>query len=79
MKSFIKDFRFKDEKLGTVVDVLNTLFAGEKIKLVGDINERRLTVAFSGENISQMTKLIGLALDLNVEEESGSIYLSDKQ
>lgn len=78
MKAFVKEFRFKDQSLKVIVGVLNSLSADDKIELEGDIDSRKLTVAFSGEQIDQMAKLIGIALDLNIDKNNNTIYLSDK-
>ena len=79
IKNFVKDFRFKDQNLKSIVEALNSISSDGKIELSGNIDNRILTVAFSGENIDEMAKLISLALNLSIEKKNNTIYLSDKQ
>lgn len=79
IKDFVKYFRFKDQNLKSIVEALNAISSDKKIELSGAIDERVLTVAFSGENIDEMAKLIGIALNLNIEKKDNIIYLSDKR
>ncbi len=70
-----KQMQFKDEALINIIEVINKNYK-TKIKLSeAQLAERKLTVTFFNNSISEMTKLICLSLNLTKEENTDSTII----
>ncbi|MDR1780813.1 MAG: FecR domain-containing protein [Tannerella sp.] len=73
---FNRRFHFKDEKLGNVIDILNRRPEAVRLEVAPELADRRLTVAFDGDDADGMADLICMALNLHQTRRNNSIFIS---
>lgn len=77
-KSYLKRIYFKDQRLSDVVKMINMNSDSVQIKIVPELENRRLTVTFSDDTPDTMAKLISLALNLQIIQQQNTITISPK-
>jgi ferric-dicitrate binding protein FerR (iron transport regulator) len=66
---------FKDERLVDVAHILNRHTRPVQIEIDPELADRRLTVAFAGDDAHTMARLICLALGLRLSQSGQTIYI----
>lgn len=69
--------RFKDERLGNILRVMNQNSTGPQIQTSAALEERKLTVEFAHNSPESVAELIGQALGLKCTRQEGVIKLSE--
>ena len=67
---------FKDERLADIVRIINMNSDSVSLKLSPDLEDRLLTVSFSGDSPQTMAELICMALNLHYTQQQNVIILS---
>jgi ferric-dicitrate binding protein FerR (iron transport regulator) len=67
---------FKDERVADIARIINLHSTSTRIEVSPELNDRQLTITFSGETPELMAQLICLALDLNYSQEQNIIYMT---
>jgi transmembrane sensor len=70
-----KHMQFKDETLSNLIKVINKNYKSNIRLFSKDLEERKITVTFHNDSLSQITKLICLSLNLSKEEQSDSTII----
>lgn len=74
---YTKRIRFKDEKLGNILRVINLQNPDIRLETTPELWNRTLTVTFSNDTPEAMAELICLALDLKKTRQDNMILLSN--
>lgn len=74
---YTKRIRFKDEKLGDILRVINLQNPDIRLEAAPELWNRTLTVTFSNDTPETMAELICLALDLKSTRQDKTIHLSN--
>lgn len=69
--------RFKDEKLGDILRVINLQNPDSRLEMAPGLENRTLTVTFSNDTPEDMAELICLALNLKKTRQDNTITLSE--
>ena len=69
--------RFKDEKLGDILRVINLQNPDSRLEMAPGLENRTLTVTFSNDTPEDMAELICLALNLKKTQQNNTILLSE--
>ncbi len=69
--------RFKDERLGNIVKVLNEKYNSNIVVKGSDLANRQLTVTFNNSALDTMIEVICATLDIKAESSSGAIILQE--
>lgn len=72
---YTKRIRFKDEKLGNILRVINLQNPDIRLETTPELWNRTLTVTFSNDTPEAMAELICLALDLKKTRQDNMILL----
>lgn len=73
---YTERIRFKDEKLGNILRVINLQNPDIRLEATPELWNRTLTVTFSNDTPEAMAELICLALDLKKTRQDNTILLS---
>lgn len=74
---YTKRIRFKDEKLGNILRVINLQTSGIRLQTVPSLENRTLTVTFSENTPETMAELICMALKAQSKKENNVITISE--
>ena len=74
---YTQRIRFKDEKLGNILRVINQQTSGIRLETVPSLENRTLTVTFSENTPETMAELICLALKTQSKKENNVITISE--
>jgi len=74
----LQRIHFKDERLADVVHIINMNARPVRLEVAPEVADRRLTVAFDGDDPEMMAQLICLALDLHPTKRDRTIRIADK-
>ncbi len=74
---YTKQLRFKDEKLGNILRVMNMKSSKVKLCTLPDLENRTMTVSFSTETPDEIAELICLALNLHASKRNQIITISE--
>ena len=74
---YTEQIRFKDEKLGDILLVINSHNPGLRLEATPALQSRTLTVSFTGDTPEDMAELICLALNLKKTQQNNTITLSE--
>lgn len=72
---YTERMRFKDEKLGNILRVINSQSQGLQLQTVPSLENRTLTVSFSNDTPETMAELICLALNLQSVKKDNLITI----
>jgi len=75
---YLKRIHFKDEKLFTILNVLNRNFNTTFVVAAPEIGQRKLTVTFDKESVETLTEILCISLNLKSQISNDSIILSDQ-
>ena len=75
LSRYTKRIRFKDEKLGNILRVINLQNPDIQLETTPELWNRTLTVTFSNDTPEAMAELICLALDLKKTRQDNMILL----
>lgn len=75
---YTRQMRFKDERLGNVLRVMNRQSKEVKLCTMPELENRTLTVSFTTETPDEIAGLICLALHLQASRRNGVILLSEQ-
>ncbi|MCD7976129.1 MAG: FecR family protein [Tannerellaceae bacterium] len=76
--SYYKNYkRFKDESLANILHVFNKENDSIFLQTTPSLEDRQLTVTFSGHSPEEVAELICLALNLKYEKENNMLLISD--
>jgi len=74
---YTKQLRFKDEKLGNILRVMNMKSSKVKLCTLPNLENRTMTVSFSTETPDEIAELICLALNLHASKLNQVITISE--
>ena len=74
---YLKQIHFKDERLADVIRVINTNSESIQLKISPAIENRLLTLTFSGTDPTTMAQLICMALNLKSNQDKNTITISE--
>lgn len=74
---YTRKMQFKDELLENILRIVNKESEEIILQTTPDLNDRLLTVTFSGNSPEYIARLICLALDLSYKQENGVLLISD--
>ena len=77
-ESYLKRVHFKDQRLSDIVRVINMNSDAEQLTVSPELQDRLLTVTFSGDTPYTMAQLICLALNLHFKQQDNVISISQK-
>lgn len=77
-ESYLKRVHFKDQRLSDIVRVINMNSDAEQLTVSPELQDRLLTVTFSGDTPSTMAQLICMALNLQFKQQDNVISISQK-
>ncbi len=77
-ESYLKRVHFKDQRLSDIVRVINMNSDAEQLTVSPELQDRLLTVTFSGDTPYTMAELICLALNLQFKQQDNVISISQK-
>jgi len=72
---YTERMRFKDEKLGDIIRVINSQSQNLQIQTIPSLENRTLTVSFSNDTPETMAELICLALNLQSVKKDNIITI----
>lgn len=73
---YTEHIRFKDEKLGNILRVINLQTPDIRLQTIPALENRKLTVTFSNNTPEMMAELICLALNVQCTKENNVITIS---
>ena len=74
--SYFEKIHFKDERVADIVRIINLHSISTQIKILPELDNRKLTITFSGETPELMAQLICMALNLTYSQEQNTIYIT---
>jgi len=74
--SCFEKIHFKDERLVDIVRIINLYATSTRIEVAPELDNRKLTITFSGETPELMAKLICIALNLTYSQEQHTIHIT---
>ena len=74
--SCFEKIRFKDERVTDIARIINLHSTSTRLEVSTELDNRKLTITFSGETPEMMAQLICMALNLKYKQEQNIIYIT---
>ena len=74
--TYFEKIHFKDERIADIARIINLHSTSTRIEVSPEVDNRQLTITFSGETPELMIQLICLALNLNYSQAQNIIYIT---